>query len=114
MLLFKNCDGQVPLPAPTAGVPLPTQGQASLPPAVGPVIVPLSGGQNAPVVPYVTVGNSGGLKAVSDPVSDEGIQKLVHHPMVLQRLQLETKADSAVKISQLITAHKQVIYYLFL
>ncbi|CAL4075557.1 unnamed protein product [Meganyctiphanes norvegica] len=107
------------------GIPLPTITNPELvhTGVNHPIVVPLdhaAGG--APLPPYHPVGGNGvggglfggqgatgGLRAVNDPTKDEAVRRVSGLASVRERMQKETRADNAVKITNVITAHKQVV-----
>lgn len=127
----------VPLPnsptEPGVSLPILTNNAAGQPQDFGnPVIVPLdtgvplprpggsAGGQQPVGVPlpaYETVGTVqdtssfggvGGIRPVRDPELDPDVQRVVGLAAVRDHLQLKARADTAVRISEIVTAHKQV------
>lgn len=122
--------GGVPLPPIPAGggdrihlVPLENDGGVTLPfprgGAQGTVGVPLpppydavgggAGAQQPPAVGGGLAGARGGLRHVQDPEVDTTVQRVLGLAAVRDHLQLRTRADKAVKISDIVTAHKQVV-----
>ncbi|XP_037786056.1 uncharacterized protein LOC119581949 isoform X1 [Penaeus monodon] len=119
---------------PGVSLPILTNNAAGQPQDFGnPVIVPLdtgvplprpgssAGGQQpvgVPLPPYETVGavqdtssfgGVGGIRPVRDPELDPDVQRVVGLATVRDHLQLKARADTAVKISEIVTAHKQVV-----
>ncbi|XP_045600215.2 uncharacterized protein [Procambarus clarkii] len=121
-----------PQPTPGGGVPLPHLAGGRPQTHFGPVlhgdtdtvVVPLGGvpvpGLGAGVPAYETVGvdgvpvqqpagGRGSIRPVRDPGLDESVQRVVRLAAVQDHLQLKTEADTAVKIREIISAHKQVV-----
>lgn len=62
--------------------------------------------------PPIVVGGSaasGGLRHVHNPELDATVQRVMKLPALGDNLQLKTRADKAVRISDIVTAHKQVV-----
>ncbi|XP_071547242.1 uncharacterized protein [Panulirus ornatus] len=104
--------GGVPLPAAGGAVPqsgggVPLLGGVQ---QSGGVPLPLPG---AGITPHerasVGGGIPGGLRSVLDPELDADVQRVVRLAVVQGNLQLKSRADKAVKISNIVTAHKQVV-----
>lgn len=97
-----------------SGVPLPTSDVGG---AQGTVGVPLPppydtvgvGGPGAQQPALDLGGSPGGLRHVHDPHVDATVQRVLGLANVRDHLQLRTRADKAVKISDVVTAHKQVV-----
>ncbi|XP_042217810.1 uncharacterized protein LOC121863290 isoform X2 [Homarus americanus] len=89
------------------GVPLP-------PPGSGGVGHPHSPG-GVPLPPYHTVDATqdlptpGGVRPVREPELDSDVQRVMRLSLINSFIQSKTDADSAVKISDLVSAHKQVV-----
>lgn len=89
--------GGVPLPAPpaghpgVAGVPLPSLGTGTHDTALG--------------------GAAGGMLGVPNPGHDQDVQRMVQMPALIHHLQAATRAKTTVKITDIISAHRQVSYY---
>ncbi|XP_069942203.1 uncharacterized protein [Cherax quadricarinatus] len=96
-----------------AGVPLPVLGPGggTAPPSPGvpPYETVRTGGVPLHQPTGLPGGGLGGIRPVRDPELDENVQRAVRLSAVQSHLQLKTEADSAVKIIEIVSAHKQVV-----
>ncbi|XP_068226750.1 uncharacterized protein [Palaemon carinicauda] len=97
-------------------VPLEQGSGVSLPPSSGagvplpPYDVSGAGGPAGAQQPTLDLGGApGGLRHVHDPHVDATVLRVLGLANVRDHLQLRTRADKAVKISEVVTAHKQVV-----
>lgn len=113
---FGGVEGGVPLPSFTGepqhhggGVPLPASPSGH--PGVGGVPLPSLGTGTHDT--GAVGGAAGGMLGVPNPGHDQDVQRMVQMPTLIHHLQGATGAKTAVKITDIISAHRQVSYYGF-
>ena len=91
------------------GIPLPA------PTAAGGGITPGGGVTGVPLPPLMVGGpKSGGLVRIATPSSDKALLRMLSEPEVRRTLTVASRADRALKITDILSAHRQVsIFFSF-